>query len=86
MALGDIVLYTFDATNEHYVRMRNTGGGLGFGIPETKAGDTRPALVVHDYGSNVVDLVVHLRGPGRHFVMNVSQGTSGQQGRWVAKP
>ncbi|MDZ5445738.1 hypothetical protein U2F26_23905 [Micromonospora sp. 4G57] len=86
MALGDRVLYTFDETQAHYVRMRNTNGGLAFPIPETRAGDTHPADVVHDYGDGVVDLMVLLRGPGRHFVMNAAQGTAaGQPGRWAVK-
>ncbi|GAB3985689.1 hypothetical protein V1634_29730 [Plantactinospora veratri] len=85
MALGQRVLYTFDETQAHYVRMRNTNGGFG-GLPAVAAGDTFPADIVHDYGDDTADLVVTLRGPGRHFVQNVAEGVSGQQGRWTELP
>lgn len=88
MAIGDVVLYTFDATQAKYLGMRGVTTGVTrfAGVPDPAAGTTLPAEVVYDYGSNIVDLRVSLRGPGIHFVQNVPQGTTGQQGRWVAKP
>jgi hypothetical protein len=81
--LGTNVLYCFDATQANYVHLRNTAGGLP-GIAPPKAGDVLPALVVADLGGGVNDLVVQLRGPGRHFVQSVPSGTAGQQGRYSA--
>ncbi|MFI7489402.1 hypothetical protein ACIBXA_13580 [Micromonospora echinaurantiaca] len=83
--LGDVVHYTFDATQAQYVRMRGASSGVTRfpGVPDPQAGTTLPAEVVHECGDGTVDLRVRMRGPGIHFVQNVPQGTAGQQGRWV---
>ena len=84
--LGTNVLYTFDATQANYLYRRDARiGATRFpGIPDPVAGTTLPAQVVHDYGDGSADLVVQLRGPGKHFVQNVPSGTAGQQGRYSA--
>ncbi|MHA4950583.1 hypothetical protein ACX27O_24970 [Micromonospora sp. SD19] len=84
--VGDIVHYTFDETQAHWVSLRNPGGARGQ-VPGVlpKAGDKLPAVVLFEYGGNVVDLRVQLRGTANHFIQNVPQGTAGQQGRWAAR-
>ena len=67
-------------------RRRSTSGSRRDPVarrPRRAAGAILPAEAVHEYGGGVVDLRVSLRGPEIHFVQNVSQGTAGQQGRWV---
>ncbi|MBM2621190.1 hypothetical protein JIG36_37380 [Actinoplanes sp. LDG1-06] len=84
--LGTMVLYTFDAAQASILGQRGgpTGNFRLAGIPDPTAGTTLPALVVHDYGSNVHDLKVFLRGGTQHLVQNVIAGTAGQQGRYSA--
>jgi hypothetical protein len=84
--LGTMVLYCFDSTQVDYVRARDARTGVFRlpGIADPQVGETRAALVVHDYGSNVHDLKVFLRSGGQHTVQNVIAGTAGQQGRYSA--
>jgi len=84
--LGTMVLYCFDATQANVLSQRGlpTGNHRIPGIPDPAAGSTLPALVVYDYGSNVHDLKVFLRGGTQHLVQNVISGTAGQQGRYSA--
>ena len=84
--LGQMVLYTFGSTQASILGQRGgpTGNFRLAGIADPAAGTTLPAVVVHDYGSNVHDLKVFLRGGTQHTVQNVQSGTAGQQGRYSA--